>query len=245
LHLFNKKSKFKVLNDMRMQPIEENLSQLLQRIDRACSRANRRPQEVLLVAVTKTIDIGRIREAIAAGVSAIGENRVQEAVEKFPHLPAPATVKKHLVGHLQTNKARKAVELFDVIQSVDSMRVARAIDQYAGQLGVKRDIFIEVNTSAEKSKFGVSLSEVKPLAIEIMNLRHVNLNGLMTVAAFLPAAEEVRPCFRKLRDLRDELQRSGMAIPHLSMGMTNDFEAAIEEGATIIRIGRALFGERT
>ncbi|OPZ71494.1 MAG: hypothetical protein BWY83_01126 [bacterium ADurb.Bin478] len=226
-----------------MAIVQENLSHIHQQMAAACSRSGRSLQEVELVAVTKTVPVSRIREAIDAGVRVLGENRVQEAADKANELDRE--VVWHLVGHLQSNKVKRACEIFSVIESVDSLRLAKEIDARAGQLGRTIEVLLEVNTSNEPSKFGVAPEQVIPLAKEIALYKHIRLTGLMTVAAFLPDPQEVRPCFRLLRTLRNELQHQGVPLKHLSMGMSNDFEQAIEEGATLVRLGRALFGERT
>jgi pyridoxal phosphate enzyme (YggS family) len=224
--------------------IAENVRAVRTRIEAACDRAFRDPADVRLVAVTKTVEVPAIREAIKAGVDCIGENRVQEAAEKSGALPP---VEKHLVGHLQTNKVGKALELFDVIQSVDSVRLAREISLRARAVGLRVPVLIEVNTSGEDSKYGLQPGETIDAVTEMADLDGIEIVGLMTIGAFLPDPEDVRPCFRALRALRDEIEElvvPGVRMEHLSMGMTNDYEAAIEEGATIVRVGRAIFGER-
>lgn len=226
-----------------MAIVHDNLIHIHQQMAAACSRSGRSLQEVELVAVTKTVPVSRIREAIDAGVRVIGENRVQEAADKANELDR--VVVWHLVGHLQSNKIKRACEIFSVIESVDSLRLAKEIDARAGQLGRTIEVLLEVNTSGEPSKYGLAPEKVILLAKEIALCKHIRLTGLMTVAAFLPDPQEVRPCFRLLRTLRNELQHQGVPLRHLSMGMSNDFEQAIEEGATLVRLGRALFGERT
>ncbi len=225
--------------------MRENVLQVVARIEDAAERVFRDPSEVKLVAVTKTVERDRIVEAIEAGATCIGENRVQEAERKFgPGLPP---VEKHLVGHLQTNKVARALELFDVIQSVDSVRLAREISRRAEAAGSAVDVLVEVNTSGEESKYGLEPDETVDAVSEMADLDGLKVVGLMTVGAFLPDPEDVRPCFRALRGLRDTIEEAvipGVVMDHLSMGMTNDFEVAIEEGATIVRVGRAIFGER-
>jgi pyridoxal phosphate enzyme (YggS family) len=225
--------------------VPEAVADVWRRIEAAAARSLRDPSDIKLVAVTKTVDAPRIAEAIGAGVTCIGENRVQEAARKFAEALPP--VEKHLVGHLQTNKVKKAVELFDMIQSVDSYRLAREVSNRCEAAGSPMDVLIEVNTSGEESKFGLDPEEVVPAVEEIASLGGIRVVGLMTVGAFLPDPEDVRPCFRLLREVRDRIEERvvpGVAMDHLSMGMTDDFEVAIEEGATIVRIGRAIFGER-
>jgi pyridoxal phosphate enzyme (YggS family) len=187
------------------------------------------------VAVSKSFPAQAIEEAVAAGIAHIGENRVQEAVAKIPslrHLP----VTWHMVGHLQTNKAKTALELFDIIQSMDSLRLAEVLSRRAERAV---PVLLEVNVAGEASKFGLSPQEVLQTAEAVARLPHLDVRGLMTIAPLVGDPEEVRPVFRELRRLRDAL-----GLPELSMGMTDDFEVAIEEGATLVRIGRAIFGER-
>lgn len=225
--------------------IREGVLQVMERIEDAADRALRDPADVKLVAVTKTVGRESVIEAIEAGVTCVGENRIQEAERKFQGELPP--VEKHLVGHLQTNKVRKALELFDMIQSVDSLRLAREISTRADAAGRSIDVLVEVNTSGEDTKHGFAPGEAIEAISEMADLRGIRVVGLMTVGAFLPDPEDVRPCFRRLRELRDAVEEAvipGVAMDHLSMGMTNDFDVAIEEGATMVRVGRAIFGER-
>jgi len=225
--------------------IADNVSEVLCRIEDAASRALREPSDVTLVAITKTVERESIIEAIEAGVTCIGENRVQEAERKFGEDLPP--VEKHLVGHLQRNKVRKALPLFDMIQSVDSVRLAREISMQCTAAGTVAQALVEVNSSGEETKFGLEPDEVVETVEEMADLPGVRILGLMTVGAFLPDPEDVRPCFRQLRELRNTIEERvipGVSMEHLSMGMTNDYEVAIEEGATIVRVGRAIFGER-
>jgi pyridoxal phosphate enzyme (YggS family) len=225
--------------------VRDSVAEVLARIEAACERALRDPSDVRLVAVTKTVEVPAIAEAVEAGVTCIGENRVQEAARKFAAELPP--VEKHLVGHLQTNKAGKALELFDMIQSVDSVRLARELSRVCSSEGRFIDVLVEVNTSGEETKFGFEPGEAVGAIEEMADLPGLKVAGLMTIGAFLPDPEDVRPCFRRLRALRDEIEERvipGVSMDHLSMGMTNDFEVAIEEGATIVRVGRAIFGER-
>jgi len=225
--------------------VRENVLQVVARIEDAADRAFRDPSDVRLVAVTKTVEPDSIVEAIEAGVTCVGENRVQEAERKFAHGLPP--VEKHLIGHLQTNKVAKALELFDMIESVDSPRLAAEISRRAEAGGRTIDVLVEVNTSSEDSKHGFEPGETVEAVSEMADLKGLRVVGLMTVGAFLPDPEDVRPCFRALRGLRDAIEEAvipGVSMDHLSMGMTNDFEVAIEEGSTIVRVGRAIFGER-
>jgi pyridoxal phosphate enzyme (YggS family) len=229
---------------VRAVAIRENVRDVKERIARAAERVLRDPADIKLVAVTKTVGIPRIVEAIEAGVSCVGENRIQEAARKLPELPP---VEKHLVGHLQTNKVKAALELFDVIESVDSVRLAREISTRCAATGSEASVLIEVNTSGEESKFGLEPDDVLEALDEMSTLPGLKVAGLMTVGSFLPDPDDVRPCFRMLRGIRDEIEERvipGVAMDHLSMGMTNDFEVAIEEGATMVRVGRAIFGGR-
>ncbi len=225
--------------------IGDNVLRVMDRIAAAAERCLREPEDITLVAVTKTVEAPAIAEAIEAGVAAIGENRVQDAARKLTD--GFASVEKHLIGHLQTNKVRKALELFDMIESVDSLRLAREMSTRLNVAGTSADVLVEVNTSGEETKFGLDPDEVLPVVEQIADLGGLRILGLMTIGAFLPDPEDVRPCFRLLRDLRNEIEEAvipGVSMEHLSMGMTNDYEVAIEEGATIVRVGRAIFGER-
>ena len=217
--------------------IERNIRDLERRIAKAAERADRSPAEITLVVVTKTIEPSLIQQAFEAGIRHFGENRVQEASRKIEQLsnlePLPAW---HMVGHLQTNKASTATELFHMIQSVDSIRLAEALSRHTQH---NISTLLQVNISGEASKSGFSPSEVSSAAEQIAGLPYLEIKGLMTIAPLTDNPEEVRPVFRQLRLLRDSL-----GLEHLSMGMTDDFEVAIEEGATIVRIGRAVFGER-
>ncbi len=222
-------------DEMRVGTIAERLELVRGRIAQAAERAGRSSEDVTLVAVGKSFPAEVIAEGIAAGITHLGENRVQEAAAKIPalhHLPATW----HMVGHLQTNKAKTALELFDIIHSVDSLHLAQVLSRRAERT---IPVLLEVNVAGEASKFGFTPSEALQSAEAVAPLPHLDLRGLMTIAPFVNDPEEVRPVFRELRRLRDAL-----GLAELSMGMTDDFEVAIEEGATIVRIGRAIFGER-
>jgi hypothetical protein len=223
------------------------LHAIRERIAAACQRAGRRESDVTLVAVSKTVSADRVRAAIAAGVKVLGENRVQEAETKITELAAlREQVEWHLIGHLQSNKVRKAVALFDVVQSVDDANQALRLNRVAGELGKRLPVFVEVNLANEASKSGVAPAQVLPLLETIGQLPALELRGLMTVPPYFENPAEVRPFFRQLRDWRDKALRAGFATcTQLSMGMSHDFEVAIEEGATLVRIGTALFGART
>ena len=222
---------------MPVTTVAERLVRLRRRVARAAERAGRSPAEVTIVAVSKSLPASAIEEAAAAGIAHIGENRVQEAAAKLPslrHLP----VTWHLVGHLQTNKTKTALDLFDIIHSVDSLRLAEVLSHRPPEAGAL-PVLLEVNVAGEPSKFGFSPQQALQAAEAIARLPHLEVRGLMTVAPLVSDPEEVRLVFRDLRRLRDAL-----GLAELSMGMTDDFEVAIEEGATLVRIGRAIFGER-
>jgi len=220
-----------------MQDIRANLERVRERVARAAERAGRRAEDVLLVGVSKTVDVARIRAAIAAGLGALGENRVQEARDKITELGR--TVQWHLVGHLQTNKVRDALELFDVIHSVDRIDLARELDRRARAKGRTIDAFVQVNVGGELSKGGWPPEAVETAVGAISALSGLKLRGLMTIPPAVERAEDARAWFRTLRKLAE---RHG--LPELSMGMSADFEVAIEEGATMVRVGTAVFGPR-
>jgi PLP dependent protein len=218
--------------------IEQNVRNLQQRIARACEKARRSPDEVTLVAVTKTVDAAAIEAAFNTGVRDFGESRIQEAKPKIERLhKLKPGIAWHMVGHLQTNKAKTAAAIFDIIHSVDSLNLARTLNDCSQK---KLPILIQVNVSAEATKSGFQLPEVKDAVKQIGKLPNLEIQGLMTIAPWVSNAEEVRPVLRQMRQLRDSL-----GLRHLSMGMSDDFEVAIEEGATLVRIGRAIFGERS
>ena len=226
----------------------ERLAQINGRIAAACARAGRSASEVTLVAVGKTVSAERICAAIQCGVHVVGENRVQEAADKIPRIAAATTgrtIDWRLIGHLQSNKARRGVELFTAIDSVDSYKLAERLDRLAGEIGRRLPILIEVNLGGESSKSGLDSDDVLQVVQQIHGLSNLELKGLMTVPPYLDPPEEARPYFRRLRELRDASRSAaGEGFNDLSMGMSNDFEIAIEEGATMVRIGTALFGPR-
>jgi len=197
----------------------------------------------LLLAITKTFPPPAVQEAYDAGLRHFGENRVQEAKAKIPQLPG--SIQWHLVGHLQTNKARDAVELFELIHSVDSLKVANELEKWADRASKRVPILLEVNLAGESSKFGLQPESVVEVARQLGAFRRLELRGLMTVPPYLKEAEKVRSFFRKLREVKSDTEQAlGVSLPHLSMGMSHDFEVAIEEGATIVRVGTAIFGGR-
>ena len=201
-----------------------------------------RNEKIILVAVTKNHEVELMREAIDAGATDIGENRVQEAAEKFPKLDRAVT--RHLIGHLQTNKVKAAVKLFDMIQSVDSEHLAAAIDKAAGSIGKVQDVLIQVNAARETQKSGVLLEDLDALINFVDAAKNLRLRGLMMIAPNFPDAEECRPLFRQMRKLFDELKTAREEFDFLSMGMTHDYKIAVEEGANVVRVGTAIFGAR-
>jgi pyridoxal phosphate enzyme (YggS family) len=223
--------------------LAERLRSVAERIAAAARRAGRGPAEVALIGVTKTVPPEAIREAVALGLRDLGENRVQEAQAKIEQLGRLA--RWHLIGHLQRNKARRAVELFDSVQAVDDAELAAELSRRAVAAGRRLPVLIEVNVSAEASKFGVTPQGLPPLAEAVRALPGLELRGLMTVGRLVERAEDARGDFAALRRLRDECERRlGTALPELSMGMSQDFEVAVEEGATWVRVGTAIFGPR-
>ena len=226
--------------------IAERLAHIRGRMVEAAERAGRRKEDVTLVAVTKTVPPERIRQAYEAGVRVFGENRVQEGVRKIAALSPMPGVAWHLIGHLQSNKVRPAIESFSVIESVDSLKLATRIDSLASLTRRTVPILLEVNVANEASKSGLAPEELVAVFPRLIELTHLRVRGLMTVAPLVADPEEVRPYFRSLRELRDDLSDrfAAVELPDLSMGMSGDYEVAIDEGATMVRIGRALFGER-
>lgn len=221
----------------------ENLNSIRERIRSACARAGRDENSVMLLAVSKTHPPETIREAVEAGQIFFGENKIQEAKAKIPLSPGKA--RWQFIGHLQSNKVRDAVELFEMIQGVDSLAIAREISKRAEQAGKTMPILLEVNVAGEASKFGYAPEKLLAELTEVNSLPRVEIHGLMTIPPYTPVPEKARPFFQKLSALRQQAENIlGAPLPHLSMGMSGDFEIAIEEGATIVRVGTALFGER-
>jgi pyridoxal phosphate enzyme (YggS family) len=220
-----------------MQDIRANLERVRERIARAAERAGRRAEDVLLIGVSKTVDAARLRQAVVAGVPALGENRVQEARAKIAELGRP--VPWHLVGQLQTNKAKDAVELFEVIHSVDRLDLARELDKRARRRGRPMDAFVQVNVAGEAQKGGVAPEGLARLLEAVGALDHVRVRGLMAIPPETAEPETARAWFRALAKLGER-----HALTELSMGMSADFEVAIEEGATMVRVGTAIFGPR-
>jgi len=225
--------------------IEQNIHELKARIRDSCTKAARSIDEITLVAVTKTVPIERIQAAVSAGINIIGENRVQEALEKYPVIGNQ--VQWHLIGHLQTNKVKKAIEIFSMIQSIDSLHLAAEVEKRADIQGKEIQVLIEVNTSGEETKFGAKPTDLITLINSILPFNHLKIAGLMTIGPGLAVEdkEKSRPCFRMLYELRHKAETElGIRLPYLSMGMSSDFEVGIEEGSNMIRVGTAIFGER-
>jgi hypothetical protein len=225
--------------------IKENLMQVEENIRQACSRAGRDASEVTLIAVSKTKPVEMIEEAIAYGKREFGENKAQEMKEKCDMLPKD--IKWHFIGHLQTNKVKYVVGRAFLIHSVDSYHLAEAIEAESAKKDVISHILVEVNVAEEESKFGLKTEETLELVKQIASLPHIRIDGLMTIAPFVSNPEENRPVFRKLRELSVDISKKNIdnvSMSVLSMGMTNDYETAIEEGATYVRVGTGIFGER-
>ncbi len=226
--------------------LKARLERIQERIARAAEACGRAADSVRLIAVSKTMPVELVREAIEAGVTDLGENYIQEAREKFNAL-ATSSVAWHFIGHLQSNKAKYAVRMFDLIHSVDSLKLATALDRYAAKIDRVQPILVQVNVAREDSKSGIYVEDALELVRAIAGLQNISLRGLMTMPPYFNAPEKVRPFFAALRELRDRIREQDIANVHmdeLSMGMTGDFEAAIAEGATMVRIGTAIFGER-
>jgi PLP dependent protein len=229
-----------------MVDVAANYVSVLARINDTAAKCGRKADKVKLLGASKSQNIDAIRAAIAAGLTLIGENYVQEAKDKKDQIGA--FVEWHMIGHLQRNKARAAVKLFDIIETLDNLALARDLDKEAGKRGKKVRVFIEVNLGNEESKSGIAKNQVVSLVEEVALLSNIRVEGLMTVPPFRKNLEEVRPFFRELSELRErlnELRLPNIDLTELSMGMTHDYTVAIEEGATIVRIGTALFGPRS
>jgi pyridoxal phosphate enzyme (YggS family) len=235
-------------SDMKEKGLSENIKNIYRRISHAAMRVERDPCDVKLIAVTKTVDTERIKEAIDWGLRIFGESRVQEAKAKIdeilrltPHALRFTPISWHLIGHLQKNKARTAVQLFDLIHSIDSVRLAEELNNHAEKAGKIQRVLIQVKLSGEETKHGVAKEDVMNLIDAVMKMKNLTLEGLMTMPPYFDNPEMARPYFRELRELRDNAKRLGHELPELSMGMTKDFEIAVEEGATMVRIGTGIF----
>jgi len=225
--------------------IAANIAEIRRRIANAAARYGRDPYAIKLMAVTKTVAVERIKEAVDAGITLFGENYVQEAREKITALGK--NVQWHMIGRLQTNKAKYVVLLFDCVQSVDRIELALELDKRARLAGYNLNVLIEVNVSGEQTKSGIAVPDTPELIKKVAALENISVRGLMTMAPYSDNAEDSRPYFRALKNLGRQISEAmipGVQMDELSMGMTDDFEVAIEEGATIVRIGRAIFGER-
>src|SRR4030042_2041080 len=240
--------------------IKENVSRIKQQILKVCSKINQDAGKITIIAVSKGRTLEQIEEAIDAGINDIGENRVQEALLKYnqlvgfrfsvlgsrfsPNTEHRTPIKWHMVGHLQTNKVKDAVKIFDLIQSVDSVGLTKEIDKEAAKINKIQEIFLEVKTSPEATKFGLKPEEAIEVIKEIAEFKNIKINGLMTIAPLVDDPKQTRPYFRLLRELKDKINESQVAsrkLTVLSMGMSDDFEVAIEEGSNMVRIGRAIF----
>lgn len=229
--------------------VAENLEDVRRRIREAAERVGRDPEEIELVAVTKNVSVSFIEEAVQSGVENIGENRAQEAVKKFQQLGTEINGKKfswHFVGHLQTNKVRQIIDFIDLIHSLSSLSLASEIDKRAGRIGKIQRVLVQVNVAKEKGKFGLDPDSVFEFLHEIRKLDNLQVEGLMTVPPLFDNPQEARPIFAQFKRLFDQARNElrDMSLKYLSMGMTNDFEIAIEEGSNMVRIGRAIFQER-
>lgn len=228
-----------------MDYLKENFEIIENKIKTACIKSNRKREEVQLISVSKTVEANVINASIDIGVTVIGENKVQEIRRKFDDVK---NVKWHLIGHLQTNKVKYIIDKVDMIHSVDSFKLAQEISKRASAIDVEMKILIQVDAANEESKFGVDKSELKELVNEISKLPNILINGLMFIAPFVSNSEDVRKYFSDMKDIFDEIKYNSsidnIRMEHLSMGMTNDFEIAIEEGATLLRIGTGIYGRR-
>jgi len=235
-----------MINHDDIDQIKYSLGIINEKIGQAASRAGRSGTEITIVAVTKTILPSKIHAAIEAGITVIGENRVQEAISKYPDIANQ--VEWHLIGHLQTNKVKKAVQIFSMIQSVDSLHLAQEIDKRSKVINKVMPVLIEVNTSGEETKFGVEPGQLFGLIKDMLGLPNMKLMGLMTIGPGLAVRdkEKSRPCFRMLFDLKQRAEHEfSIKLPYLSMGMSSDFEVGIEQGSNMVRIGTAIFGSRS
>ncbi len=226
--------------------MKERIEKIREKIENAALRCGRDPQSIRLVAVSKTVGVHRVEQAIDAGATILGENYIQEAREKFDAL-VHRNVSWHFIGHLQSNKAKYAVRMFDLIHSVDSAKLAKALDKEAGKNGKVQDILLQVNIGGESTKSGVKETDAIALVEQVGELSNIRVRGLMTMPPFFDEPEKARPFFHRLAQLKrriEERKHPGVRMAELSMGMTGDFEVAIEEGATLVRIGTAIFGAR-
>ena len=225
--------------------VAENLEQVRKNIDEACRMAGRDPKEVTLIAVSKTKPVSMLKEAYDAGARCFGENKVQEIMDKHPQLPED--IQWHMIGHLQRNKVKYIVDKVSMIHSVDSLRLAQTIEQEAAKHNVCVPVLLEVNVAQEESKFGLKMDEVLPLIETIADFPHIKVQGLMTIAPYVENAEDNRDFFRQLKKLSVDIEAkniNNVSMSVLSMGMTGDYQVAVQEGATMVRVGTGIFGER-
>jgi pyridoxal phosphate enzyme (YggS family) len=225
----------------------DNIKNIYRKIASAAIRAGKEPQDVKLVAVTKTVSFERIKESIGLGLRIFGENRVQEAQKKINDCRQQCpdcNVEWHMIGHLQKNKAKTAVQLFELIHSLDSLELAKELNKHAEKEGKVQRVLIEVKLSEEETKHGVAKQDMMKLVKDVSGMKNLKLEGLMTMPPYFENPELSRPYYRELHELRDRAEESGYTLPELSMGMTHDFDIAILEGATMVRVGTGIFGER-
>ena len=225
--------------------LADNLQQVHANIEKACALSRRKPDEVTLVAVSKTKPVSMLQEAYDAGARVFGENKVQEIMDKYDQLPSD--IKWHMIGHLQRNKVKYIIDKVAMIHSVDSLRLAQTIEQEAAKKDIVMPVLLEVNVAEEESKFGLKVDEVLPLLQEISEFSHIQVKGLMTIAPFVENPEENREVFRTLKKLSVDISAkniNNVTMSVLSMGMTGDYEVAVQEGSTMVRVGTGIFGER-
>ena len=225
--------------------VSENIANVRKNVEAAAKRAGRDPKEILLLAVSKTMEVPRIKAAVECGLNSLGENRVQEIMEKYE--PMGPDVKWHLIGHLQTNKVKYIIDKVELIHSVESLKLAEEIDKQAKKHGLVADILVEINMAKEESKFGIMPEEAESFITELSKLENIRVRGIMTVAPFVENAEDNRVYFRNMKQLLVDINAkkiNNINMDTLSMGMTGDYEVAIEEGATIVRVGTGIFGKR-
>ncbi len=230
-----------------MTVLHNNIKNVKERISNAATRSGRNPEDITLIAVTKTMDIDIMNQAIGLGVRDIGENRVQEIQRKYDFVDSTQETKWHLIGHLQTNKVKYIIDKVNLIHSVDSYKLATEINNQATKHNKVMDILMQINVSGEESKFGFSIDEYYHTISDVAKLPNVKVRGLMTIAPYVADSEEVRPIFRELNNLFIDIKDKNIdniSMDYLSMGMSGDFEVAIEEGANIVRVGTAIFGKR-
>lgn len=228
-----------------MDNIKENIAAIRKEVEQICRDCGRNPQEVTLIAVSKTMEPDRINEAVACGITDLGENKVQEVMDKYDLIPK--SVRWHLIGHLQSNKVKYIIDKVELIHSVDSVSLAEEINKRALKNNLIKDVLVQINVAMEETKFGISMEEAVDFVKDISRFDNIRIKGLMTIAPYSEDPEGVRPVFRQLKQKFNELAQMNLPnteMKHLSMGMSNDYKIAIEEGATLIRVGTAIFGKR-